>query len=190
MEARSYFELNHWATSPIIDGVTAQYRNCHQPGDCTLEKWVTRTFIRKSVQRIGRGVSHVKRCTAGSLNLPKDIQTMETRWLWQQHFYAEGIAVLVHRWNKCLNVGNSFVENKVCCHVSIWNIFISAAIWILFINFTSQLNSISLDMLWVVNKMWYILFTCATRATNKVNLKQDKTEDIIGKKEPELKSYA
>ncbi|GBO46688.1 hypothetical protein AVEN_43120-1 [Araneus ventricosus] len=44
-----------------------------------------------------------------------DVQHEVLLWMRQQpkEFYAAGIGALIQRWDKCINIGGDYVENKI-----------------------------------------------------------------------------
>jgi hypothetical protein len=61
-------------------------------------------------------VCSIRKLTTGSINSLKDIQKFQMmlnqlqKWLKQQYLYAVGFDTLVKRWDKCINVGEGYVE--------------------------------------------------------------------------------
>jgi hypothetical protein len=77
-----------------------------------------RIFIKKCFMFTVGSICHVKRFTSGSSNSLMDVRKSQTmpdrvwKWLRQQSkdFYAVGLDAVVKRWDKCINVGGTYVE--------------------------------------------------------------------------------
>jgi hypothetical protein len=81
---------------------------------CGQKDSVQRMFIKKCFLFTVGSVCRVKRFTTGRQTFPDDeeVETEVRKWLRQQSkdFCAAGFDALVKRWDRCINVGEGYVE--------------------------------------------------------------------------------